>query len=64
MISTKPSICLYPPALVVLPQLTRARLGNLAEPVPDEICARVHLRGHNAVMVRVAALDDVAAGGT
>lgn len=52
------------PAIIVLSQLTRARLGNLAEPVPDKIRARVHLRGHYAVMIRVAALNDVAARGT
>lgn len=50
--------------MMVLSELTRARLSNLAEPVPDEVRARVHLRGHDAVVVRVAALNYVVARGS
>ena len=44
-----------------VPQLTCVRLGNLAEPIPDNVRTRVQLRRYYAVMARVAAGNAVAA---
>ena len=52
------------PGKVVLCQLTCARLSNLAKPVPAEILACVHVRGHYEIMVGVSAGNGVDALGS
>lgn len=45
-----------------LSQLTGARLGNLAEAVPEEVISCIHFRRYNTVIFGGAARNAVAAG--